>query len=331
MHRWFTSGLSRLFDAPVRYAMIGDWTNAQMDAIPVDRRISCMASALEQAVRHCLENGADSCSSIAKETILLIGQCRRVSGLDASGADSSDGGLLAELGMLRTVLEQFDEIARSHAEQRSAGRFSIDKTRLGELVEFLSVFEEALLELMDSTRPTLNLVLPWLHRLYAYCESIEADSRFVAFLKRTMEVSMAVKVNPKLRQMHFVAAYFDYRLKNEQFAFVGNSLRAPAAKEFVRDLYEQLRPAIGQPEASDSFAPDPFLPTDFKVERCEISRYETECNRLEAMYEQGQFDVLRYWSDQREQLPVLSTIASWVLSVPASSIMSGRTSLAADA
>lgn len=313
MHRWFSSGLRRLFGRPVRYAMVGDWQSALMDGFPADRRVNCIVGALRLAVAHCLS----TCSKSSE----LLARCR------SSGEptqDQIDAEWIDELALVRSTLQRLD------SGSAEADRPAVQKDRLEDLVSFLAMVESACVELADGTRPTVNLVLAWLRRLQAFCAPTEADSGFLCELKRTLAVSLEIKVNPTLCRMHFVAAYLDYRLKNERFAFEGNRLRTKEAKQFVRELCDELADEGVGHRSNAALANDPFLPDELNSHAAELRGYEADSWRLHELYDGDRFDALRYWQNQREQLPTLSRIAFWVMSVPASSALSGRSSPALD-
>ncbi|XP_015915662.2 transposable element Hobo transposase [Parasteatoda tepidariorum] len=226
------------------------------------------------------------------------------------------------LSLFRSIEEQYDFILSVLNETNSTHLLSVEKSTITSIVKFFNIFEEALLQLSNQNKPTLNLVVPWISKLQKHCSVDIHDLSVLKQLKSNMLLEMA-EVTSNMVVEHHIAAMLDPRFKSMTFGF------SAQYKEAHTKLRNLIKESMVSPNVEDfvdvrkSYLSSGKIYDPSKCEKAatqELDKYISEPFQLLGSEEENQFEVLKYWKTHSELYPDLSKIAQWILSCPASCV-----------
>ena len=232
----------------------------------------------------------------------------------------------SHLIMMRSILDQWESIESILKDRKESKYLNFNKNLLSLLVDFLTPLEDATMVWSQSNKPTLHLVVPMLNKIMNICEPERKDSKHLAFLKLNFKLAIEVKIFDKLHRVHFAATLLDFRFKDMVFDFDQCAYNTTSGKFFLKDLIIQLMDDEPENEQQAVFN-DPLLPTGCgnRNEPDEFESYFSSRNLIYSdCYEGSNLDILKCWEKYKCQFPKVYRFATWLLSVPATSVLSEK-------
>ena len=236
----------------------------------------------------------------------------------------------SRIEMLRSVLTQYDEIWEILREAQETNRLeNYNKHKARDLIDFLELFEEAILVLEGEKKPTLHLVTLWFHKLLQHCEPNTMDNKEIKNVKNAVKNYLETKFH--LHDLQKIATFLvpTFR-KLRMLTIAEKTLVHEKITKLISEIPNQQ--TIDQPGTSasstisDNEEVQPkrlrtvfheWADSDEETENDDISSYM-------ALKHTDIVDILQWWKDNNHLLPNLNLIAKKVFAIPATSASSER-------
>lgn len=239
----------------------------------------------------------------------------------------------SNLAMLRAVHDMYDELIKMYgAENRKMN--DINKSLLSKLIFFLTPFKEASDQFEGTIRPTIQLVLLHRAKLLKHLNSIVSEEKYDDIFKnlahRTLIIfkekfktniyhGMALFLCPPFKKLRMVENIDERQGIIEKVKIELSKLQSNLISNCSQSEPVPIEETI-QSEEDNIFSEwkDDCLPSDnYNDFNNELNIYQMES------YNQNQ-DILQWWKEHSDKLPLMAKLASRILAIPASSAASER-------
>ena len=228
--------------------------------------------------------------------------------------------------MFKSIYCQFDSILETLGTMEQTWRITFTKIQIEVLVHFLDPLQDITDTLSQSENPTLHLVVPIFNKLVTEYKSNSGDLETTKYLKRKMLFSLETKLFPKLKAIHFAAAALDFRFKTNNYEFDGCPFNSADGKALLKELMQTHLTMDDQQTSNIHVIDDPlFVPSQDIEKEDELESYFAHrCIPFQDFYKGKTFDVFGCWSQYNSRFPNVYKLACWLLSVPATSVLSEK-------
>lgn len=339
VQEWFSTFMADQPVVPFKRLLIIDNTSNLATAFRDEQCVKCCVQNLNTVLQNLCTKAVNLANSDVPDFTNLLSNCIDIVNHFEQIADAyklgeelvrcQDDNWVTILSLFRSIDYQYENILNILNETGETHLLSAEKGTISNVVEFLKVFEEAIMQLSNSSEPTLNLVIPWVSKLQKLC-SIERDE--ITVLKQ-LKNSIAIEINEhvikNISVYHRIATFLDPRFKKINFGpqseqreanvklkcLVKECVESPNMEDFMENRKTNYE--------SEHFS-DPYS-NSFDSSKCEkaaieeVEKYTAESFTLvgQDLREQNKFPALKYWTQHTDVYPYLSRIALWILSCPA--------------
>lgn len=236
------------------------------------------------------------------------------------------------LALFRSIDGQYENILNALNATNTTHLLSVEKNTISTMVEFFKTFEDAIIQLSNSTEPTLNLVIPWMTRLQRHCDVEHHDSAALKQFKSNVGLEISDRASKSITAYHRMATFLDPRFKKVTFGTAADHLEANVKmKCLVKECMESpnMEDLVDSRKRHEDSFSDFYSSNSLDAGKCEkaaleeVDKYLAEpfhgmISEVDLLLEQGEFQVLKFWRQHSDIYPNLSRIAMWLLSCPAS-------------
>lgn len=332
---WFERALDELFGPYLNYFLVTDsGPNYVAGFKKKETRFSCIAHSLHLAVLY-LFGKMSTDKGVGADFNKVVSSCQHLAThlnhvkpkeLKKTVKNVVVTRWNSHLIMMRSILEQWETI-RSILEKRKELRYiNFSKNLLSLFVNFLTPLEDATMVLSQSEKPTIHLVVPILNKIMLICEPDSKDAKALAYLKSNLKDAFEEKIFEKLHRVHFAATLLDFRFKDSNFDFNICPYNTESGRQFLKDLMTE-RIDNEMEDVQQNIVNDPLLPAgnDRRNEPNEFESYFSSRNLIyKDCYEGQNLDILKCWGKYKCQFPKVYRFATWILAVPATSVLSEK-------
>lgn len=339
---WFSSFIADQPVIPFKRLIIIDNESHLVSAFKDEHCIKCCVQSLNSILQAVCTKAVNLADSELPDFTNLLSNCVDIVDYFEQISDQyrlpeelvrcQDDNWASILSLFRSIDSQYENILNVLNETGSTHLLSIEKATVSSVAELLKVFEEAIVQLSNTSEPTLNLVIPWVIKLRNLC-TIERDEMVVLKqLKNHISIEMNERILSNISIYHRIATFLDPRYKKLVFGspadhrevnvqlkcLVKECMESPNMEEFM-----ESRKASNDSER----LPDIYTGV-YDSNKCEkaaleeVEKYASESFTLvgQDLKLQNKYPVLKYWTQHTDMYPYLSRIALWILSCPASYI-----------
>jgi hypothetical protein len=349
---WFERLLNSLFVQTPKFILV---TNSELNFVRAlkspEKRISCIGHSLHLAVTFMFSVVSNvkspeehpigySLKVMFEECNKLAIKFRRMPSFERlisiEPYDYDDW--TSALRMFISVREQYDRIKESLAESTNFEEnedwddlesilfhsISFTRSQLEEWIVFLTLLQRLADKFVASKTPTLHIVVPHIAKLLSDLKVTSKCSEYSAYLKKLMLEAIKINILPRLSTVHFAATLLDFRFKSINYEFDSASSSTSNGKLMLGQCIETSKACVYQ--VDDDIHDELLMQATPRVQSDELQQYFlSQCLDLKTFYnDDNTFDVFRCWEKYKEIFPNVYRLATWLLSVPATCIMSQR-------
>lgn len=313
-------------------------------------RLSCTAHILNNILEKTVDRNTQFSDMInaSKSLVKFFKQSGLQNKLSKSLKASVDTRWNSSFFMLKSIADVYCEVKELLSQRKEESKLiEIRQPCLEKLISFLEKFKIASDEIEATKRPTLFLVIIWYNRLLKHLEVTDDDdgnfrdlkSSCHAIFKETFEINkyhkMAIFLHPKMKSLKILN---DRTEIDSVHAEINNLISAYSKKIKDENTNVTDRKSIPSYESMEIICKK--NPAKKQKIKCNISDFEdtdesdNEISELERYIalkpgkfrdsDGNQTDVLKWWHTNEANFPLLSRIAKFILSIPASSAASER-------
>ncbi|KAM3825633.1 zinc finger protein 618 isoform 3-T3 [Vipera latastei] len=320
VHHWVQNVLSEFVMSEIRTVYVTDCKVNSSAFSKAGMCLRCSACALTSVVQSVLNKRTLQARNM-HEVIELLNVCEDLAG--SAGISKETFGSLEETSpppcwnsitdSLLLVHERYEQICEFYSRAKKLNLIqNLNKHLLSNLAAILAPVKQAVIELSNESRPTLQLVLPTYVKLEKLFTSKANDAGIVSKLCHLF--LEALKENFKVHSAHKVAMILDPQQKLRPVPPYQH-------EEIVGKVCELIH------EVKESWAEEPdFEPASKKSRTSSESSPTREEDRLgkSEVYDylqeplfQAAPDLFQYWSCVTQKHTKLARLAFWLLAVPA--------------
>ncbi|XP_025022891.1 zinc finger protein 618 isoform X9 [Python bivittatus] len=320
VHHWVQNVLSEFVMSEIRTVYVTDCKVNSSAFSKAGMCLRCSACALTSVVQSVLNKRTLQARNM-HEVIELLNVCEDLAG--SAGISKETFGSLEETSpppcwnsitdSLLLVHERYEQICEFYSRAKKLNLIqNLNKHLLSNLAAILAPVKQAVIELSNESRPTLQLVLPTYVKLEKLFTSKANDAGIVSKLCHLF--LEALKENFKVHSAHKVAMILDPQQKLRPVPPYQH-------EEIIGKVCELIH------EVKESWAEDPeFEPSSKKSRTSSESSPTREEDRsgksevydyLQEPLFQAPPDLFQYWSCVTQKHTKLARLAFWLLAVPA--------------
>uniref|UniRef100_A0A8C6YIE1 Zinc finger protein 618 n=1 Tax=Naja naja TaxID=35670 RepID=A0A8C6YIE1_NAJNA len=320
VHHWVQNVLSEFVMSEIRTVYVTDCKVNSSAFSKAGMCLRCSACALTSVVQSVLNKRTLQARNM-HEVIELLNVCEDLAG--SAGISKETFGSLEETSpppcwnsitdSLLLVHERYEQICEFYSRAKKLNLIqNLNKHLLSNLAAILAPVKQAVIELSNESRPTLQLVLPTYVKLEKLFTSKANDAGIVSKLCHLF--LEALKENFKVHSAHKVAMILDPQQKLRPVPPYQH-------EEIIGKVCELIH------EVKESWAEEPdFEPTSKKSRTSSENSPTREEDRLgkSEVYDylqeplfQAAPDLFQYWSCVTQKHTKLARLAFWLLAVPA--------------
>lgn len=320
VHHWVQNVLSEFVMSEIRTVYVTDCKVNSSAFSKAGMCLRCSACALTSVVQSVLNKRTLQARNM-HEVIELLNVCEDLAG--SAGISKETFGSLEETSpppcwnsitdSLLLVHERYEQICEFYSRAKKLNLIqNLNKHLLSNLAAILAPVKQAVIELSNESRPTLQLVLPTYVKLEKLFTSKANDAGIVSKLCHLF--LEALKENFKVHSAHKVAMILDPQQKLRPVPPYQH-------EEIIGKVCELIH------EVKESWAEEPdFEPASKKSRTSRESSPTREEDRsgksevydyLQEPLFQAAPDLFQYWSCVTQKHTKLARLAFWLLAVPA--------------
>ena len=336
MLRWFVRTMKELMPNNPNYYLCTDSAPNVVSAFKNSKtRFSCIAHSLHLVVTELVSDLNKSNDKTAEVLSKAIRECKSLAThfnhIKPPQLERTIKNVVATrwnsvLTMLRSIYSQFDNVKDILEDRQDYDYLDCPKEHLKVWIDFLAPIEEISVSLSSSSLPSLNLVVPKLNLLIKNLVVSKDDDSEFQFLKRRFKLAFNLKVLPKMEVIHFAVPLMDFRFKSRSYNWVGCKVDTADGKQLIKQLFDCVNPTETSPTKKRKIN-DELIdsePEDSDEEN-ELDLFYSSKISLESFYDDtGNFDLFKCWDRYKTQFPKVYKLATWLLSVPATSVLSEK-------
>ncbi|XP_048368189.1 zinc finger protein 618 isoform X8 [Sphaerodactylus townsendi] len=320
VHHWVQNVLSEFVMSEIRTVYVTDCKVSSSAFSKAGMCLRCSACALNSVVQSVLNKRTLQARNM-HEVIELLNVCEDLAG--STGISKETFGSLEETSpppcwnsvtdSLLLVHERYEQICEFYSRAKKMNLIqNLNKHLLSNLAAILAPVKQAVIELSNESRPTLQLVLPTYVKLEKLFTSKANDAGIVSKLCHLF--LEALKENFKVHSAHKVAMILDPQQKLRPVPPYQHEEIIGKVCELIHEVKEswaeepEFEPSTKKPRTSSESSP---TQEDDRSGKSEVYDY------LQEPLFQATPDLLQYWSCVTQKHTKLAKLAFWLLAVPA--------------
>jgi hypothetical protein len=214
--------------------------------------------------------------------------------------------------MLHSIAENYDELLKALSRLNKyaiAAALKKEIKNIKEICHFLEVFYDFTVNLSSATRPTMQLVVPYLYSLKDHCIINPLDSELTKAMKFLANKYLSSKYEAKITELHNLAVFLDPCRKEMSFYNLSKrcSIRLLMLKKIENMEIANLQKNVFIPQPSDEIRTSLKLLNKYTNVK-EIMGPEEEIEKYLNSHV-VEDDILSYWKLNQENYPRLSKYA----------------------
>nr|XP_056716624.1 zinc finger protein 618 isoform X9 [Euleptes europaea] len=320
VHHWVQNVLSEFVMSEIRTVYVTDCKVSSSAFSKAGMCLRCSACALNSVVQSVLNKRTLQARNM-HEVIELLNVCEDLAG--STGISKETFGSLEETSpppcwnsvtdSLLLVHERYEQICEFYSRAKKMNLIqNLNKHLLSNLAAILAPVKQAVIELSNESRPTLQLVLPTYVKLEKLFTSKANDAGIVSKLCHLF--LEALKENFKVHSAHKVAMILDPQQKLRPVPPYQHEEIIGKVCELINEVKEswaeepEFEPSTKKPRTSSESSP---TQEDDRSGKNEVYDY------LQEPLFQATPDLFQYWSCVTQKHTKLAKLAFWLLAVPA--------------
>uniref|UniRef100_A0A8C8VR63 Zinc finger protein 618 n=1 Tax=Pelusios castaneus TaxID=367368 RepID=A0A8C8VR63_9SAUR len=320
IHHWVQNVMSEFVMSEIRTVYV---TDCKVNASAFSKAgmcLRCSACALNSVVQSVLNKRTLQARNM-HEVIELLNVCEDLAG--STGLSKETFGSLEETSpppcwnsvtdSLLLVHERYEQICEFYSRAKKMNLIqNLNKHLLSNLAAILAPVKQAVIELSNESRPTLQLVLPTYVKLEKLFTSKANDAGIVSKLCHLF--LEALKENFKVHSAHKVAMILDPQQKLRPVPPYQHEEIIGKVCELINEVKEswaeeaEFEPSTKKPRAAGEALP--------AQEEDQFGKNEVYDYLQEPLF-QATPDLFQYWSCVTQKHTKLAKLAFWLLAVPA--------------
>ncbi|XP_063172434.1 zinc finger protein 618 isoform X8 [Candoia aspera] len=320
VHHWVQNVLSEFVMSEIRTVYVTDCKVNSSAFSKAGMCLRCSACALTSVVQSVLNKRTLQARNM-HEVVELLNVCEDLAG--SAGISKETFGSLEETSpppcwnsitdSLLLVHERYEQICEFYSRAKKLNLIqNLNKHLLSNLAAILAPVKQAVIELSNESRPTLQLVLPTYVKLEKLFTSKANDAGIVSKLCHLF--LEALKENFKVHSAHKVAMILDPQQKLRPVPPYQHEEIISKVCELIHEVKESwaeepdFEPASKKSRTSSENSP---AREDDRSGKSEVYDY------LQEPLFQAPPDLFQYWSCVTQKHTKLARLAFWLLAVPA--------------
>ncbi|XP_067417606.1 zinc finger protein 618 isoform X11 [Emydura macquarii macquarii] len=320
IHHWVQNVMSEFVMSEIRTVYVTDCKVNSSAFSKAGMCLRCSACALNSVVQSVLNKRTLQARNM-HEVIELLNVCEDLAG--STGLSKETFGSLEETSpppcwnsvtdSLLLVHERYEQICEFYSRAKKMNLIqNLNKHLLSNLAAILAPVKQAVIELSNESRPTLQLVLPTYVKLEKLFTSKANDAGIVSKLCHLF--LEALKENFKVHSAHKVAMILDPQQKLRPVPPYQHEEIIGKVCELINEVKEswaeepEFEPSTKKPRAAGETPP---AQEDDQFGKNEVYDY------LQEPLFQATPDLFQYWSCVTQKHTKLAKLAFWLLAVPA--------------
>ncbi|XP_063000520.1 zinc finger protein 618 isoform X2 [Elgaria multicarinata webbii] len=320
VHHWVQNVLSEFVMSEIRTVYVTDCKVNSSAFSKAGMCLRCSACALNSVVQSVLNKRTLQARNM-HEVIELLNVCEDLAG--SAGISKETFGSLEEMSpppcwnsvtdSLLLVHERYEQICEFYSRAKKMNLIqNLNKHLLSNLAAILAPVKQAVVELSNESRPTLQLVLPTYVKLEKLFTSKANDAGIVSKLCHLF--LEALKENFKVHSAHKVAMILDPQQKLRPVPPYQHEEIIGKVCELINEVKESwaeepdFEPPAKKPRTSSESSP---AREEDRSGKNEVYDY------LQEPLFQAPPDLFQYWSCVTQKHTKLAKLAFWLLAVPA--------------
>uniref|UniRef100_A0A8D0GWF3 Zinc finger protein 618 n=1 Tax=Sphenodon punctatus TaxID=8508 RepID=A0A8D0GWF3_SPHPU len=320
VHQWVQNVLSEFVMSEIRTVYVTDCKVNSSAFSKAGMCLRCSACALNSVVQSVLNKRTLQARNM-HEVIELLNVCEDLAG--STGISKETFGSLEETSpppcwnsvtdSLLLVHERYEQICEFYSRAKKMNLIqNLNKHLLSNLAAILAPVKQAVIELSNESRPTLQLVLPTYVKLEKLFTSKANDAGIVSKLCHLF--LEALKENFKVHSAHKVAMILDPQQKLRPVPPYQHEEIIGKVCELINEVKEswaeepEFEPSTKKPRAASETSP---TQEEDRLGKNEVYDY------LQEPLFQATPDLFQYWSCVTQKHTKLAKLAFWLLAVPA--------------
>ncbi|KAM7143997.1 zinc finger protein 618 isoform 12-T14 [Macrochelys suwanniensis] len=320
IHHWVQNVMSEFVMSEIRTVYVTDCKVNSSAFSKAGMCLRCSACALNSVVQSVLSKRTLQARNM-HEVIELLNVCEDLAG--STGISKETFGSLEETSpppcwnsvtdSLLLVHERYEQICEFYSRAKKMNLIqNLNKHLLSNLAAILAPVKQAVIELSNESRPTLQLVLPTYVKLEKLFTSKANDAGIVSKLCHLF--LEALKENFKVHSAHKVAMILDPQQKLRPVPPYQHEEIIGKVCELINEVKEswaeepEFEPSTKKPRAAGEAPP---AQEDEQFGKNEVYDY------LQEPLFQATPDLFQYWSCVTQKHTKLAKLAFWLLAVPA--------------
>ncbi|XP_025066218.1 zinc finger protein 618 isoform X3 [Alligator sinensis] len=320
IHHWVQNVLSEFVMSEIRTVYVTDCKVNSSAFSKAGMCLRCSACALNSVVQSVLNKRTLQARNM-HEVIELLNVCEDLAG--STGLSKETFGSLEETSpppcwnsvtdSLLLVHERYEQICEFYSRAKKMNLIqNLNKHLLSNLAAILAPVKQAVIELSNENRPTLQLVLPTYVKLEKLFTSKANDAGVVSKLCHLF--LEALKENFKVHSAHKVAMILDPQQKLRPVPPYQHEEIIGKVCELINEVKEswaeetEFEPSTKKPRAAGEAPP---AQEEDRFGKNEVYDY------LQEPLFQATPDLFQYWSCVTQKHTKLAKLAFWLLAVPA--------------
>ncbi|XP_053138224.1 zinc finger protein 618 isoform X14 [Hemicordylus capensis] len=320
VHHWVQNVLSEFVMSEIRTVYVTDCKVNSSAFSKAGMCLRCSACALNSVVQSVLNKRTLQARNM-HEVIELLNVCEDLAG--STGISKETFGSLEETSpppcwnsvtdSLLLVHERYEQICEFYSRAKKMNLIqNLNKHLLSNLAAILAPVKQAVIELSNESRPTLQLVLPTYVKLEKLFTTKANDAGIVSKLCHLF--LEALKENFKVHSAHKVAMILDPQQKLRPVPPYQHEEIIGKVCELINEVKEswaeeaEFEPSTKKPRTSSESSP---TQEEDRSGKSEVYDY------LQEPLFQAPPDLFQYWSCVTQKHTKLAKLAFWLLAVPA--------------
>ncbi|KAM9117175.1 zinc finger protein 618 isoform 11-T11 [Pangshura tecta] len=320
IHHWVQNVMSEFVMSEIRTVYVTDCKVNSSAFSKAGMCLRCSACALNSVVQSVLSKRTLQARNM-HEVIELLNVCEDLAG--STGLSKETFGSLEETSpppcwnsvtdSLLLVHERYEQICEFYSRAKKMNLIqNLNKHLLSNLAAILAPVKQAVIELSNESRPTLQLVLPTYVKLEKLFTSKANDAGIVSKLCHLF--LEALKENFKVHSAHKVAMILDPQQKLRPVPPYQHEEIIGKVCELINEVKEswaeepEFEPSTKKPRAAGEALP--------AQEEEQFGKNEVYDYLQEPLF-QAAPDLFQYWSCVTQKHTKLAKLAFWLLAVPA--------------
>ncbi|XP_077691777.1 zinc finger protein 618 isoform X6 [Eretmochelys imbricata] len=320
IHHWVQNVMSEFVMSEIRTVYVTDCKVNSSAFSKAGMCLRCSACALNSVVQSVLSKRTLQARNM-HEVIELLNVCEDLAG--STGLSKETFGSLEETSpppcwnsvtdSLLLVHERYEQICEFYSRAKKMNLIqNLNKHLLSNLAAILAPVKQAVIELSNESRPTLQLVLPTYVKLEKLFTSKANDAGIVSKLCHLF--LEALKENFKVHSAHKVAMILDPQQKLRPVPPYQHEEIIGKVCELINEVKEswaeepEFEPSTKKPRAAGEAPP--------AQEEEQFGKNEVYDYLQEPLF-QATPDLFQYWSCVTQKHTKLAKLAFWLLAVPA--------------